>query len=113
MHKAIVVPALTVAVACWSCQSETNRPHEITVQGCIAQQGENYVLTSDSGTKYVLTGDQKQAAQAQAGHEALVRGQLVYDTKTPGGPPATSSHPYNQLEVATVQVVSDNCRAAH
>ena len=113
MNKAaILVLALSVAVSCWSCQSQTNRPHAITVQGCIGQQDGHYVLTSDSKTTYVLTGDKKNNARALAGHEAVVRGQLVYNALTPGAPAKANSHPENQLDVATMQSVSNTCAEA-
>jgi len=110
---AVVILALTAAGATWCCQSQINRPHATTVQGCIADDGGQYVLTGDLGTKYVLTGSNKDAARAQVGHEAIVRGELVYDKLTTGAPAETNSHPENQLQVATVQFVSGNCSAGH
>ena len=44
--------ALLLTTALWSCESRMNRPHELTVEGCVSRDNGNFALTTNSGIKY-------------------------------------------------------------
>lgn len=95
----------------WGCQGKTNHPDQMaTVQGCISNQNGTYELTDNSGNRYVLTGNTSQVKE-NVGHEMLIRGTEVENSKTPQAfPEAKKIH--SQIEVSSAKVAGHSCGSA-
>lgn len=112
MNKGAFCLILLLAIGLMSCQGKIHKPWAQTLQGCVAEANGGYVLTTDSGDRYMLVGDADQL-RPQAGHEVLVRGLLVQSAKEPQAPAEADSRIQNQLDVNSVQFVSNGCAGSH
>lgn len=91
-----------------ACQGKTLRPHALTVQGCVAQSNGSFVLTTDEGIKYELTGQQDQVRQ-MTGHESLVRGELIKSATETQAPSEAGNAAQNLLSVTSIKSVANTC----
>lgn len=91
-----------------ACQGRIHKPEAATVQGCVMQSDGGYVLSTDAGRKYVLTGDSRQL-QSEAGHEAILHGNLVDSKEAPQAPSQAQNGAESQLSITSIKHVSDKC----
>ncbi|HSZ63191.1 MAG TPA: hypothetical protein VK828_15420 [Terriglobales bacterium] len=83
----------------------------ITVLGCIQRSQQNYMVTNNRGTTYLLDGVGDEL-RGEVGHTLEVKGKLIEPQKPAGHPAAqnfrTSDNPGNQLSILRVASVIDH-----
>lgn len=126
MKRTLVASSLLLMCALWvyaqqsypssssqsspSSQSQSSGSNQ-TVQGCLSQSGNNYVLKADSGTTYQLTGDTSQLS-AHVGHEVEITGSTApAEAPSAAAGSAGSSSQNNQptLSVSSMKHISNTC----
>lgn len=110
MNK-IIALILGVIAACSlsACKGQINRPHSITVEGCIAEDHGSYFLTADNGSHYHLTGN-LDLVRNDIGHETVVRGDIIQSKRQPQAPPENTNGSENQIGIGSVQNVANACK---
>lgn len=99
---------LTATAALIACEGRISSPRAATVQGCVSEANGGYVLTTDDGHKYLLTGNSDLMKQ-QVGREALVRGEQVTSSRETQAPPQADGQQLNQLDVVTIKQAGSAC----
>jgi hypothetical protein len=80
---------------------------QVTVQGCLGEDGGNFTLTEPSGTTYQLIGKTEEL-RAHVGHTMRVTGTSTSATQVPGSmSETTETQP--TLSVTSFKHVSANC----
>jgi hypothetical protein len=112
---------LTMGLLCCSmwaiaqtAQDKSDRPPEMnpssrqmTIEGCLANSGDNYMLTDSAGTKYRLTGNTS-SLSAHANQQVKVTG-TGQGTGTQGTGTATTTESTETFHVAKVTKLANSC----
>lgn len=79
---------------------------ERSVEGCLSSSSGNYMLTSDSGKTYMLSGDTSKLEE-HVGHEVMITGTRKSGESTTAGASGESTGTMsNQANMPTIDVVS-------
>jgi uncharacterized protein DUF5818 len=87
--------------------SNSSHASQVTVQGCLGEEGGNFTLTEPSGTTYQLVGNTEKL-RAHVGHTMRVTGTSTSAAQVPGSmSETTETQP--TLSVTSFKHVSSNC----
>jgi hypothetical protein len=92
----------------------SNRPAEMdpssrqmTIEGCLANSGDNYTITDSAGTKYHLTGNTS-SLSSHVNQQVKITG-TGSGTGTQGTGTATTADAAETFHVSKVAKISDSC----
>jgi len=80
---------------------------QMTIEGCLASSGDNYMITDSAGTKYRLTGNTS-SLSSHVDQQVKVTG-TGQGTGTQGTGTATTSAATETFHVAKVTKIADSC----
>lgn len=80
---------------------------QMTIEGCLATSGDNYMITDSAGTRYRLTGSTSNL-RSHVNEQVKVTGTGV-GTGTQGTGTATTTETTETFHVAKVTKISDSC----
>ena len=80
---------------------------QMTIEGCLANSGDNYMISDSAGTKYRLTGNPS-SLNAHVNQQVRVTG-TGSGTGTQGTGTATTTETTETFHVAKVTKISDSC----
>jgi hypothetical protein len=80
---------------------------QMTIEGCLAMSGDNYMITDSAGTRYRLTGSTS-SLSSHVNQQVKVTGTGA-GTGTQGTGTATTTEATETFHVAKVSKLSDSC----
>ena len=80
---------------------------QMTIEGCLANSGDNYMITDSAGTKYNLTGNTS-SLNSHVNQQVKVTG-TGSGTGTQGTGKATTTEATETFHVAKVSKIADSC----